>query len=87
MVGYSRLIGLDDAGTLRRLQTLRRAVIEPAIREFGGQVVQTGGESIQWQQRALATDAMAPALERGNSYLWVAAAHALIGQKITHTAR
>ena len=25
MVGYSRLIGLDDAGTLRRLRTLRRA--------------------------------------------------------------
>ena len=23
MVGYSRLIGLDDAGTLRRLRTLR----------------------------------------------------------------
>jgi len=25
MVGYSRLIGLDDAGTLQRLRTLRRA--------------------------------------------------------------
>ena len=33
MVGYSRLIGLDDAGTLRRLRTLRRALIDPAIRE------------------------------------------------------
>ncbi len=34
MVGYSRLIGLDDAGTLRRLRTLRRALIDPAIREY-----------------------------------------------------
>ena len=46
MVGYSRLIGLDDAGTLRRLRTLRRALIDPAIREHGGRVAQTGGDSL-----------------------------------------
>jgi adenylate cyclase len=46
MVGYSRLIGLDDAGTLHRLRMLRRALIDPAIREFGGRVVQTGGDSL-----------------------------------------
>jgi adenylate cyclase len=46
MVGYSRLISLDDAGTLRRLRTLRRALIDPAIREYGGKVVQTGGDSL-----------------------------------------
>ena len=46
MVGYSRLIGLDDAGTLRRLRTLRRALIDPAIREHGGRSVQTGGDSL-----------------------------------------
>src|SRR6476469_11187717 len=46
MVGYSRLIGQDDAGTLRRLRTLRRALIDPTIREHGGRVVQTGGDSL-----------------------------------------
>ena len=46
MVGYSRLIGLDDAGTLRRLRTLRRALIDPAIREHGGNVLQTAGDSL-----------------------------------------
>ena len=46
MVGYSRLIGLDDAGTLRRLRTLRGALIDPAIRDHGGRVVQTGGDSL-----------------------------------------
>jgi adenylate cyclase len=46
MVGYSRLIGLDDAGTLRRLRTLRRALIDPPIREYGGKVVQTAGDSL-----------------------------------------
>ena len=44
MVGYSRLIGLDDAGTLDRLRTLRRNLIDPAIEEHGGRIVQTGGD-------------------------------------------
>jgi class 3 adenylate cyclase len=35
MVGYSRLIGLDDAGTLARLRTLRSILIDPAIEEHG----------------------------------------------------
>ena len=46
MVGYSRLIGLDDVGTLERLRTLRRNLIDPAIDEHGGKVVQTGGDSL-----------------------------------------
>ena len=46
MVGYSRLIGLDDAGTLERLRALRRTVIDPAIEEHGGRIVQTGGDSL-----------------------------------------
>ena len=46
MVGYSRLIGLDDVGTLARLQTLRSNVFDPAIAEHGGRIVQTGGDSL-----------------------------------------
>jgi class 3 adenylate cyclase/TolB-like protein len=46
MVGYSRLIGLDDAGTLNRLRALRRGLIDPAIDEHGGKIVQTGGDSL-----------------------------------------
>jgi adenylate cyclase len=46
MVGYSRLIGLDDTGTLRRLRRLRRDLIDPAIEEHGGRIVQTGGDSL-----------------------------------------
>ena len=46
MVGYSRLIGFDDVGTLERLRTLRRNVIDPAIEEHGGRIVQTGGNSL-----------------------------------------
>jgi adenylate cyclase len=46
MVGYSRLIGLDDAGTLERLRALRSNLIDPAIDEHGGRIVQTGGDSL-----------------------------------------
>src|SRR5690242_7660021 len=46
MVGYSRLIGLDDAGTLRRLRALRHELIDPAIEQHGGRIVQTGGDSL-----------------------------------------
>jgi TolB-like protein/class 3 adenylate cyclase len=46
MAGYSRLISMDDAGTLLRLRSLRQALIDPAIQENGGRVVQTGGDSL-----------------------------------------
>jgi adenylate cyclase len=46
MVGYSRLIGLDDAGTIKRLKALRNNLIDPAINEHGGTLVQTGGDSL-----------------------------------------
>jgi adenylate cyclase len=46
MVGYSRLIGLDDIGTLERLRALRANVLDPAIAAHGGRIVQTGGDSL-----------------------------------------
>jgi adenylate cyclase len=46
MVGYSRLIGLDDVGTLERLRALRSTLIDPAIAEHGGRLVNTGGDSL-----------------------------------------
>jgi class 3 adenylate cyclase len=46
MVGYSRLIELDDAGTIKRLRALRSGLIDPAIDEHGGRLVQTGGDSL-----------------------------------------
>jgi adenylate cyclase len=46
MVGYSRLIGLDDVGTLERLRTLRSTLIDPTIAQHGGRIVNTGGDSL-----------------------------------------
>jgi adenylate cyclase len=46
MVGYSRLIGLDDIETLERLRRLRSNVIDPAVSAHGGRIVQTAGDSL-----------------------------------------
>lgn len=46
MVGYSRLIGLDDAGTFARLQELRRDLIDPSMTRHGGMLVNTAGDSL-----------------------------------------
>lgn len=46
VVGYSRLIGQDETGTLRRLKELRRNVINPAIKDHHGRVVKTTGDGI-----------------------------------------
>jgi TolB-like protein/class 3 adenylate cyclase/rhodanese-related sulfurtransferase len=46
MVGYSRLIGEDDAGTYARLALLRHALIDPALERYGGMLVNTAGDSL-----------------------------------------
>jgi class 3 adenylate cyclase len=46
MAGYSRLFALDDTGTVARLQALHRELIEPAINDHHGRLVQTGGDSM-----------------------------------------
>jgi adenylate cyclase len=46
MVGYSRLIGLDDADTYARLQELRRDLIDPGLLRHGGTLAQTAGDSL-----------------------------------------
>jgi adenylate cyclase len=46
MVGYSRLIGLDDVETLERLRKLRGNLIDAAVSAHGGRIVQTAGDSL-----------------------------------------
>ena len=46
MVGYSRLTGLDEEGTLARLRALRRDLIDPAIAEHRGRLVKTTGDGL-----------------------------------------
>src|SRR5215471_18753081 len=44
VVGYSRLIGVDEEGTLERLNAHRRELIDPTIAEHQGRIVKTMGD-------------------------------------------
>jgi TolB-like protein/class 3 adenylate cyclase/Flp pilus assembly protein TadD len=46
VVGYSRLTGADEEGTLARLRALRRELIDPTIAAHGGRIVKTTGDGI-----------------------------------------
>ncbi len=44
VVGYSRLMGEDEVGTLSQLQRLRRELVDPAIEEFRGRIIKLMGD-------------------------------------------
>ncbi|HEY1327755.1 MAG TPA: adenylate/guanylate cyclase domain-containing protein [Casimicrobiaceae bacterium] len=46
VVGYSRLMERDEAGTLERLNRLRAELIDPKIAEHGGRTVKTTGDGM-----------------------------------------
>jgi adenylate cyclase len=46
IVGYSRLMGADEAGTIRRLKALRREVTDPAIQAAQGRIVKAMGDGL-----------------------------------------
>src|SRR5690242_13330329 len=46
VAGYSRLMGADEEGTLRRLKALRSEVIDPRIAEHHGRIVKTTGDGL-----------------------------------------
>jgi adenylate cyclase len=46
LVGYSRLMGTDEAGTLQRFTALRHELLEPLIAEHGGRVVKLLGDGL-----------------------------------------
>jgi adenylate cyclase len=46
VVGYSRLMGADEEGTLERLKALRRELVDPKIAEHHGRIVKTTGDGM-----------------------------------------
>jgi adenylate cyclase len=44
VVGYSRLMEIDEAGTLERLKSLRRVIVDPPIAAHGGRIVKLMGD-------------------------------------------
>jgi adenylate cyclase len=46
VVGYSRLMGEDEAGTLERLKCLRKELVQPKIAERKGRIVKLMGDGL-----------------------------------------
>ncbi len=46
MVGYSRLMGEDEKGTLARLKTHRLELIDPALEKNNGRIIKTTGDGM-----------------------------------------
>ena len=46
VVGYSRMMGVDETGTLATLRTHRAELIDAKIAEHGGRIVKTMGDGL-----------------------------------------
>jgi adenylate cyclase len=46
VAGYSRLMGVDEEGTLNRLMAHRREIVDPKIRQHHGRIVKTTGDGM-----------------------------------------
>jgi TolB-like protein/Tfp pilus assembly protein PilF len=46
VVGYSRLVGMDEEGTIARLKALREELIDPSFAKHRGRIVKTMGDGI-----------------------------------------
>ncbi|MEE9589034.1 MAG: adenylate/guanylate cyclase domain-containing protein, partial [Hyphomicrobiaceae bacterium] len=46
VVGYSRLMGEDETGTLKRLMSLRKELMQPKITQYGGRIVKVMGDGL-----------------------------------------
>jgi adenylate cyclase len=46
VVGYSRMIGADEAGTLSKLSALRREIVDPLVTEHNGRIFKTTGDRL-----------------------------------------
>ena len=68
VVGYSRLAGLDEEGTLARLRALRSDLIDPAIATHRGRVVKRTGDGFITEFRSV-VDAVRCAIEVQNGMI------------------
>ena len=46
MVGYSRLMAADESGTLNRMKTLRKDLIDPELARHHGEVIKLTGDGM-----------------------------------------
>lgn len=62
VVGYSRLMGIDEEGTLARLKAVRKTLVDPTLATHRGRIVKTTGDGML-VEFASAVDAVRGALD------------------------
>ena len=62
VAGYSRLMGVDEEGTLARLKAIRKGLVDPTIAKHRGRIVKTTGDGML-VEFASAVDAVRGAVE------------------------
>jgi adenylate cyclase len=62
VVGYSRLMEVDEGGTLARLKTVRLELIDPAIAKCRGRIIKTTGDGMLIEFQSV-TDALLCAVD------------------------
>ena len=62
VVGYSRLIGADETGTLTALRALRKELVEPTLKRHRGRIVKLMGDGLL-AEFASVVDAVSAAVE------------------------
>src|SRR5215510_13187299 len=62
VVGYSRLMGRDESGTLARLRKNRAEYLDPVLKKYGGRLVKLTGDGALIEF-ASAVDALSAAIE------------------------
>jgi adenylate cyclase len=62
VASYSRLMGVDEEGTLARLKAVRKALVDPTIANYRGRIVKTTGDGML-VEFASAVDAVRGAVE------------------------
>ena len=62
VAGYSRLMGIDEEGTLAKLKIARKAIVDPSIASHRGRIVKTTGDGML-VEFASSVDAIRSAVE------------------------
>ncbi len=68
VVGYSRLMGLDEAGTLAALKQRRTVILEPTVKTLGGRIVKFMGDGVPIEFATSVNDNATPANSLGLGY-------------------
>ena len=64
VVGYSRLMERDEAGTLARLKDLRKALVEPLVAEYRGRIIKLMGDGVLCEFGSVVDAVSAPSTSR-----------------------